>query len=165
MRLYIMRHGIAVDPGAPGSPGDAQRPLTPEGEQKTREVAGGLRELGIGPPLFFSSPLLRALQTAKIVAKVLEFPEKQIRLTDALLPMAKPDLIFRELARLKEDEVICFGHGPHVDLAIAYALGSRTPATELKKSGVACLEFQAASPQKAVLRWLCPPKILRRLPD
>ncbi len=165
MKLYIMRHGIAMDPGAPGCPPDSQRPLTPEGEEKTSEVARGLLALGIAPDVFLSSPLLRAVQTAKLVAAVMKFPEKNIRLTEALLPEAKPDSIFLELARLTDVSAICFGHGPHVDRAIAHALGLRAPLTEMKKSGVACLKLESVRPPRGILMWLCPPKILRAVRD
>ncbi len=36
--LYVVRHGIAVDPGTPGIPDD-ERPLTPKGEKRMREIA------------------------------------------------------------------------------------------------------------------------------
>lgn len=161
MRLYIMRHGPAAERGAQDSPPDAQRPLTPAGTRKTREVAEGLRELGIEPTTFFSSRLLRAVQTAEVVAAALQFPLKKIRRTDALLPEARPEALFQELAGLDEEEVICFGHGPHVDLAIAHALHLLSPITEMKKSGVVCIELESVSPPRGILRWYGPPKILR----
>ncbi len=43
--LYILRHGIAVDPGTPGIPDD-ERPLTPKGEKRMRQIARGLAPAG-----------------------------------------------------------------------------------------------------------------------
>ena len=41
MDLYILRHGIAVEPGTPGYENDADRPLTPEGQRKLEQIADG----------------------------------------------------------------------------------------------------------------------------
>ena len=39
MEIYILRHGIAVERGAPGYKKDSGRPLTKEGEEKIRQIA------------------------------------------------------------------------------------------------------------------------------
>ena len=71
MKLYILRHGIAVEPGTPGYETDADRPLTSEGERKMRQIAGAMEALELSFDLILSSPYLRARQTAEIVAEVL----------------------------------------------------------------------------------------------
>ncbi|MBZ5503735.1 MAG: histidine phosphatase family protein [Acidobacteriia bacterium] len=64
MILYVVRHGIAVDRGGHGAPAEAERPLTPEGVQKTHTAALGLRALGAKPGAVITSPYVRAAQTA-----------------------------------------------------------------------------------------------------
>jgi phosphohistidine phosphatase len=164
MRLYLVRHGLAVDRADPKCPSEAERHLTPEGVEKTKRAAGGMSALGISGDSFISSPYLRALQTAEIFADALGFPTEKILRTEVLLPGANPELFFRELAKQKQaKEAFCFGHAPHLDEAIALALGVKHPVTALKKAGVACLELEQVSPPAGRIVWLCPPKILRRL--
>jgi phosphohistidine phosphatase len=163
MQLYLVRHGVAVSREDPACPAEPDRPLTPKGVTKTRAVALGLGELGVRPQAFLTSPYLRAVQTAEIFCEALEFPVTRLRRTDALMPESKPALLFPELAHLRADEVICFGHAPNLDRVIGYAAGRGAPFTALKKAGVALLELDSVEPPKGMLVWLCNSRILRRL--
>ena len=163
MLLYLMRHGIAIDREDPECPADAERYLTKKGMEKTREVALGLRALAIQPEAMLSSPFVRAVQTAEITAAAFGFSRDKIRQTDALIFGHKPAELFRELARMRAKEVMCFGHAPHLDEIIAFVLGCRGTVTSLKKSGVACLELEAMAPPRGSLLWLCTPRTLRAL--
>lgn len=163
MRVYLMRHGRAILRGEPGSPPEAERFLTPDGIEKTRQAARGLPALGLAPDALLSSPYLRAMQTAELAAEALDFPADKIRQTDALLPEKNPAELFKELSRLKADEVICFGHAPNVDLVIACLVSSHSPITALKKAGVAALEISSFSPLRGVLIGIYTPRALRKL--
>ena len=164
MRLYLMRHGIAVDREDPDCPPDPERYLTPKGIQRTRAAARGLRALRVKPTALLTSPYVRAVQTGEIVCEVLGLDPKQLRTTDSLKPEAKPARLAEELGRLG-GEVICFGHAPHVDEFIAHALKATAPFTALKKSGVACLDIDSLAPLRATLFWVLTSRILRRLGD
>lgn len=165
MQLYVIRHGIAIDREDPKSPSDPERYLTPEGMKKTRETVKGFATLGVKPGVFFSSPYVRALQTAEIFAEELDFSKSKIHQTEALLPGAEPSVFFRELARGAKsgDSAICFGHAPHLDELIAFALGTKKDVTELKKAGGACLELSRISPPTGTITWLATAKLLRKL--
>jgi phosphohistidine phosphatase len=163
MRLYLVRHGIAVNREDPSCPPDPERPLTPKGLARTKEVAEGLAELGVHPRIMIASPLLRAVQTAEIFCEVLDFPVSKLRRSEILLPAAKPGLLFTELARTKTTEVMCFGHAPNLDDVIALAAGRGSPFTALKKAGVAILELEAIDPPKGLLVSVYNPRILRWL--
>jgi len=165
MQLYIVRHGIAIDREDPKSPSDPERFLTPDGLKKTREVAKGFNALGISPAVFLSSPYVRAMQTAEIFADELNFAKAKIKQTDLLLPGAEAAAFFRELQRVarSEDTAVCFGHAPHLDELIAFALGTKRDVTQLKKAGSACLELTRISPPSATLAWLGTPKMLRKM--
>src|SRR5215470_15050638 len=102
MQLYIVRHGIAIDREAPKCPPDPERFLTDEGKEKTRQVAKGIAKIGIVADLFWSSPYVRAMQTAEIFAAELDYSRHKIRRTDLLLPGADSALLFRELAKDKD---------------------------------------------------------------
>ena len=164
MLLCIVRHGIAIDREDPKSPSDPERYLTPEGLLKTREVARGFASLKISPDVFLSSPYVRAMQTAEIFAEEVKFSKSKIKQTDLLLPGADAAAFFRELQRASrsEESSICFGHAPHLDELIAFALGSKKDLTQMKKAGVACLELTRISPPSGGLAWLSTPKILRK---
>lgn len=163
MQLYIVRHGIAIDREDPQCPPDPERYLTEEGVEKTKGVAKGVAALGVAADLFFTSPYVRAVQTAEIFAEALDYSRQKIRQSELLLPGAEPTLLFRELAREKQaSTVFLFGHAPHLDGAIATALGSKKHITSLKKAGVALIELKRISPPTGVLAWLATPKMLRR---
>src|SRR4051812_11739462 len=72
MRLYFLRHATAVDI----APTDATRALTPHGEEEAKRVGFALAKLGAKPTHICCSPLLRARQTAELVAQSLKFPGK-----------------------------------------------------------------------------------------
>ncbi len=163
MQLYIVRHGIAIDREDPKCPPDPERYLTEEGLEKTAQVAKGVAALGIAGDLFLSSPYIRAVQTAEIFARELDYAKQKIRRTDMLLPGAEPSHVFRELARDKQaSAVFLFGHAPQLDDVIATALGPKKHLTALKKAGVALVELKRVSPPIGTLVWLAVPKLLRR---
>jgi phosphohistidine phosphatase len=164
MILYLVRHGIAVDRTDPKAPPEAERPLTAKGVQKTRSAALGLKALGAKPDLLITSPFVRAAQTAEIAAEALGYPPDKIRVSDTLKPSMDPAEIVKEIERLKAREVMCFGHAPHVDALISLLSGARATFSELKKSGAACFEHEAAHGKWRLL-WLLTPKILRKLAD
>lgn len=65
MKLYLIRHGIAVEREA--GKDDNERPLTAKGREKTQQVAKRLLDLGVRFDLAIASPLVRAQQTAEII--------------------------------------------------------------------------------------------------
>jgi phosphohistidine phosphatase len=163
MLLYLVRHGIAVDRTDPNCPPEVERYLTREGIKKTREVAEGVRALGVEPTLLITSPYVRAAQTAQIFAEVFEYARDKIRESAELRPGSSPAAFLKELAHLKAREVMAFGHAPHLDQLIANLVGAHGVFTALKKAGVAALEFDSPAEAKATIAWLLPPKVLRRL--
>lgn len=163
MQLYIVRHGIAIDREDPKCPAEADRYLTEEGVEKTKQVAKGVAALGVTGDLLITSPYVRAVQTAEIFAETLDYAKQKIRRNEMLLPGSEPTLLFRELAREKQaSSILVFGHAPQLDDVIATALGSKKHLTSLKKAGVALIELKRISPPMGVLAWLATPKLLRR---
>ncbi len=71
MKLYLTRHGIAIDHIGGEIKNDWQRPLTEEGRKETKAVASALKKIGIRADLIVSSPLIRAKQTAEIITDIL----------------------------------------------------------------------------------------------
>jgi phosphohistidine phosphatase len=163
MILYMVRHGPAMSRANPTAPNDPERPLTPKGMEKTRAAMRGLRKMGVEPEAMLTSPYLRAAQTAEIACEILRSSRDKLRRSDALLPNGDPAALFREISRIHARELMCFGHAPQMDLALAHALNLDEPATELKKAGVVCLEITKFSPLRTKLLWLATPGMLRKM--
>ena len=77
MRLYFLRHGIAEELAT----SDFDRELTKRGRRRVAASAEVMAQLGMAPRRIFSSPRLRARQTAEIVAEALDKP---VRLSEAI---------------------------------------------------------------------------------
>ena len=156
MELYFLRHGIAEDAGPAGT-GDAGRRLTKEGIAKMRAEARGLRRLGVSIDTLLSSPLVRAHETAEIVAKELGV---ELQLADALAPGCDAQRLFDLLGEHRAAErVMVVGHEPDFSAMIgALTGGSRV---QLKKGGLARVDMEVLEPGAATLVWLLPPKVLR----
>ncbi|MGB7172139.1 MAG: histidine phosphatase family protein [Candidatus Acidiferrales bacterium] len=165
MKLFLMRHGIAIDRTDPACPPEADRFLTPRGIAKTEAAARGLRTIGIKPSLILTSPLLRAVQTAEIVCEVLGYPVKKLRHTEALKPESKPADLFDEISALSANEILCVGHAPNLDLVIALGVGSHSAVTALKKAGCASLDMESFSPMRGSIVSVYLPRTLRLLAD
>jgi len=70
VKLFLVRHAEAVERS--GTTPDASRCLTTKGRLAFRKIARRVRRAGIAPDVIFTSPLLRAVQTAEILAERLE---------------------------------------------------------------------------------------------
>jgi phosphohistidine phosphatase len=166
MRVILFRHGIAHDRSDPACPVDAERALTDEGRKKTRRAAKGLVVLGCRPTRILTSPYLRARQTAEIAAETFGLGLDRLTTTEALLPEAAPYAIFHALHAFAgtDEEILCAGHAPHVDRALALSItGGRVPVTSLKKAGAALLVLDDLPRPHGELVWLVPPKVLAEL--
>jgi phosphohistidine phosphatase len=156
VRLILFRHGIAQDRADPDCPPDPLRALTDEGVEKTRAAAAGLRALQIAPRAVWTSPYLRAVQTADLAAQALDVRAR--RTTEALLPDADPRALVDELRFADVDEVLCAGHAPHVDRFVAYVVGSNVDVVAVKKAGAAAIDLDG---KEGVIRWVATPRMLR----
>jgi phosphohistidine phosphatase, SixA len=76
MDLYLLRHAIAEERSNDGS--DSARMLTPEGAEKMRIGARGLRRLGVQLDRLLTSPLTRARETADIVGAALDIAPETV---------------------------------------------------------------------------------------
>jgi len=164
MDVILFRHGIAVD-AENWKADDATRPLTPEGSVRTKQGAHGLYRLKVQPDHVFSSPLVRARQTADLVKAQLALKTK-IELVDDLLPDAPPDALLARLASLPAHSVVlCVGHEPHLSTTLSVMISGKTAASiEMKKAAACGVGFLGLPKAGAgTLHWLLPPRILRVL--
>lgn len=163
--LYIMRHGIAVERGATGFTDDSKRPLTPEGAKKMQEIARGLMRLGLELDWIVSSPLVRALETAKIVTEELACGAP-LDTCDELRPGGSAESLIAFLAKHAERKrVLVTGHEPDLSELAGRLLGAGRRVNLALKKGGCCLiafdEFPPKSPGRLV--WWLTPRIMRKL--
>src|ERR1700687_2008872 len=74
MELLIVRHAIALERDDHRWRNDGARPLSPAGMRRARKAAAGLKEFSKAPEHLFTSPLVRAKQTAQILTDVAGWP-------------------------------------------------------------------------------------------
>jgi phosphohistidine phosphatase len=162
MDLYILRHGIAVEPGSPGYAKDADRPLTPEGVRKLRQVAQAMEALGLSFDLILSSPYVRARQTAECVAKTLKAARKRVELADSLTPGGSTKKLVELLNRLQPtpESVLLVGHEPYLSGLISLLVSGKESFTvTMKKGGLGKLSTESLQHGRcAALEWLLTPK-------
>ena len=86
--LYLVRHGLAEERGEKW-PDDTKRPLTEEGIVRMRKAARGLARLGVAVDVVLTSPLVRARQTADIVAAGIDQPARRDKPLAAAAPAVR----------------------------------------------------------------------------
>ncbi|MBI4265427.1 MAG: histidine phosphatase family protein [Acidobacteria bacterium] len=160
--LYLVRHAIAAERGDDW-PDDDQRPVTERGIARFKEAVDGLAWLGVTIDEIFTSPLVRARQTADLLSAGL--PGKPaIKLLDALSPGQAPASVLAQLARAaRRRRLALVGHEPGLGELAAHLIGAGR-AVPFKKGGVCRVDVESLSSRRAgALVWFLTPKMLRRL--
>jgi len=145
-----MRHGRAEEK-KPGM-SDEERHLTSEGREDVMLVS---KLLPVRPSIVYSSPLVRAIETAEIVAGT---HEATIKIVDEL----RPELTSLEsIAKLKPQDLALFvGHAPSIERVISELIGGGN--VKLKAGAVAGVELSELDRGKGVLRFIITPDIARK---
>ena len=166
MELYVIRHAIAQPLGQKNNFTDEKRALTSDGRERMREAAKGLRKIGVEFDLVMTSPLLRAVETAEILASALGLSKKEIEQTENLTPGASIGELLAEIKRHAGAESIALiGHQPDVGEIISQIVqGNGSLPIAMKKGGVCCINVIETVPTlRGKLVWLLGPKHLRML--
>ena len=164
VRCILFRHGIAVNREEwTGKDGD--RPLTDKGKRRVKLAAAGLRRVNVRPTHLFTSPLIRAVETARLLHG--SFGGRiPLQLVDELLPESVPEKVISLLHNLPRDScALCVGHEPQLGLtASALLSGGSSPAFPLKKAGACLIELLApVKPGRGRLIWWLTPSQLRTI--
>ena len=160
--IYLVRHAIAAERGDDW-PDDTKRPLTEQGISKFKEAVGGLKELDASIEEIFTSPLVRARQTADLLAAGVS-GRPTVKLFDALAPGHPPATVMAQLAKAAKRRCIALvGHEPDLGELAAYLIGARR-ALPFKKGGICRIDVDGGTLRGAgVMRWMLTPKIIRAL--
>jgi phosphohistidine phosphatase len=153
MKLYFLRHADALE-GAD----DAARPLSPHGRKQALEVGRFLKRAGIEFDAAYSSPLVRAKETAEIILD--SCGSAKLDITAALLNETSDAKFNKWLKEIPEAKHVCLvGHAPSLAHWVRQLLGiTATDALNLTKGAVACLETE--NRRTAALKFLVTPKLL-----
>ncbi len=162
MRLYIVRHAWAEDPDDPRWPVDRDRPLTKEGRRRFAEVVRLLAKRGFAPGLIATSPAVRCVETARLIADEAPCGAKIVERAELAAPSDLKGLIaWTERSAAPESEVAWVGHAPDVSDLAAELLGIRGGEIRFPKGAVLALEFEGPpAPAGGELQWLATAKLL-----
>jgi phosphohistidine phosphatase len=128
MEIYLLRHGAAERKAASGN--DADRRLTPEGISTLRGVLKQARSAGLRPSLILSSPYVRAVETARIAARLLHYPAEILQ-TNRVTPDSSPEDLWTELRSHGDAaSILVVTHEPLVSATVCWMLGSHRAMIE-----------------------------------
>jgi phosphohistidine phosphatase len=155
MDLLLIRHGIAIDEAS--GLDDSGRYLTEKGRKRTRKVGRWLAKKGeVLPRVLWTSPLVRAVQTAELVAGALGLDE--VTAVSELSPSATVTDLLRRITEARLSGPLgLVGHEPLLSM-VANAL-LETNAIRLKKSALLALTWSGGD--RATFRYSLDPKTLR----
>jgi phosphohistidine phosphatase len=133
-QLWLLRHGEAVPHE---SKPDAERELTPRGERQSVAAGEGLARLGIEFDACYTSPKVRARDTAKLACRALNIePQEEDVLGDGFDREDALELLYRHGA---DSRVLVVGHDPSFSQVVHDLTGARV---DFKKGGVAVVRTE-----------------------
>lgn len=123
-------------------------------------VANAVAAFDLGLELIITSPLVRAQQTATIVADKLKM-RAALTTDDRLGPNFGLDRLAKILsAHRKASALMLVGHEPGMSTTVGQLIGGA--AIDFKKGSLACVDLTDASRLTGTLLWLVPPRVLVR---
>ncbi len=165
LEIYLVRHAVAAERG-PKYPDDRLRPLTPEGVKRFRQSVKGLSKFGVEIDQVLTSPLVRARDTATLLASALK-PKPPIEEIEALAPGGRHVAIVEAIkaSAKRHRRLALVGHQPDLGEFTARLLGSRG-GVEFRKGAICLIDVDSATPGgPGTLRWFLPPRALRAISD
>ncbi len=163
MQLFIIRHSLAVEMIESGVEDDAQRWLSSEGIERIEDISEGIKKLIPEIDCIFTSPFVRAEQTANIIAQAYSTPPP-VEVTPLLQPGADISAIDKLAQKILDDGKAAFvGHQPDCSRIINELIGGTNPeAIEMRKGAVCRIDVKGAPlPGSGLLMWLLQPRVLR----
>jgi phosphohistidine phosphatase len=161
MQLYVVRHGIAVE-GGEGIP-DEWRPLTDKGRRRFQKMARAFAKLGRRLDLILTSPLVRAVQTAEILAGAADHGE--VAVLAELDPKFDVEAVRKAISTRAEkaEAVAIVGHEPQLSSLLA-TLSKVSPADlDLEKGAIVRVDVSTLiDGASADPRWWLKPKGTRK---
>jgi len=158
LQLHLLRHAHAGDPTKWDGPDDI-RPLSEKGRMQAMRMGLFLAEIAFNPDSIVSSPLARAIETARLVASALELP---VMVSDVLagpLDLASLDELLRHVGNPRSPMLV--GHDPYFSMIAAELAG--LDELPIRKGTLVRIDTtRPLRPGTGTLKWLVPPDLLLR---
>jgi phosphohistidine phosphatase len=161
MDLYLIRHADALALGERGNTQDAERPLSEKGHAQSKMLGALFQRKGIVLDQVFTSPLLRAHQTAEGIVGAMS-PAPPLQSCPELAPAEKPKKTSKMLRSWGGERAALVGHLPDLPELAAWLIGSKRAQIDLAKAGIAYIKVpEEPSKGGGVLVWLVTPDFLK----
>ena len=138
---------------------DAERALTEQGRAQLANTSLALERLGLKPGIILTSPLVRAAQTAELVAPALGAPVEQATELQPGCSLSDLQLLVQ---RYEHDIIVLVGHEPDFSSLAAQLINADERGIALKKGGIIRIDVQGKlQAGRGRLAALFTPKMLR----
>ena len=155
--LCFLRHAHAGD-SMTWEQADELRPLTEKGRRQSERVGRLLAAAGFAPDVLLTSPLVRARETAEIVADALGVRVREEQRIGEPLDLATLDAILHDAGGPRRAMIV--GHDPDFSELVSELVGG-SPIV-MRKGTLARIDVKRPlEPGSGDLRWLVPPDLLR----
>jgi len=159
MELFLIRHAHAVDGDGMR---DDDRPLSKEGRKQALDVGGALARQKVRFARMVTSPLVRAVETAELVAVALGF-DGGLDVHDSLRPDGSWKQLLRELLQEHGDEPLALvGHEPTIGHYLSKLVHQK--GLSMSKGAVVRLDWHDSETPAGVV-WTLSPKRLDPSPS
>jgi phosphohistidine phosphatase len=158
MNIYLIRHGDSEKSSVDKK--DFQRELTSSGKNMTKKAALQWKKIIPEFDYIISSPYIRAVQTAELIAEIFS-PNNGIITDIKLAPGSKTDDLIEVIYTYKSRNIAIVGHQPDLAEHVSYLISASHAYVEFKKSSIAKLSFGSkVKAGKGTLDFLIPPEII-----
>jgi len=156
VELCLLRHAHAGD-STTWEEADELRPLTEKGRRQAERLARHLQTAGFAPDVVLASPLVRARETAEIVAEILRAPLRIDPRLGEMLDMASVEEMLADAGDPRRPVLV--GHDPDFSELASELVGA---PIAMRKGTLARIDVERPlEPGGGELRWLLPPDLLR----
>lgn len=154
-RVHLLRHAHAGD-ASEWIGDDDLRPLTRKGRGQAERLGAFLEAHAVRPDVIVTSPLVRAKQTAEIVAEALGMTVKVDRRLGGGFGQRELWAILDEAGAR---EIMLVGHDPDFSTLLTYLIDAA--GMSMKKGALATIDLHTKlGDGEGELRWLVPPDLL-----
>jgi len=162
MKLFLIRHTEAIDYETESVRTDESRFITPNGRRISLSVFKTLRDDLSDLEKIFTSPLIRAVQTAEILASSLKY-KNDVEIANELSPNSDHDKLIKLIRRNAIFKSIALvGHEPMLGKLALEITKIETLPFEFKKNGVCYIDYNTETGQ-GQLKWYFDPKSLEKI--
>jgi phosphohistidine phosphatase len=156
MQLFLLRHAEAQ----PDAADDEKRTLTAKGSKQARSIGKFCLEHGFVPEIILSSPLVRAEETARLVARELNVP-KLVQIEESLRPGMTAELVFSCLEKYSEKaSIMLVGHEPDFSSLAGALIGGHAESVHFRKATLMGVNLQKLKSGAGTIEFLIPVKCL-----